>query len=115
MNLHVGDATRSRLVDVSVDVSGPVSAEERRFIAEIRGRVGDLLAQWEADRDREAQSTTDGDRREYAKVLIKRDLENRSKQLLAQGMATIDGGVRERLSLKAPFRYLVDRCRLLVG
>ena len=97
MNVHVSTAAH-QLVDVSFDRSEPVSAEERRFITEIRGRVADLLAQWEADRDRDGQSTTDGDRREYAKVLIKRDLENRSKQLLAQGMATIDGGVRERLS-----------------
>ena len=90
MNLHV--------LEASIDGPQPVSAEERRFITEIRGRVADQLAQWEADRDRDGQSTTDGDRREYAKVLIKRDLENRSKQLLAQGMAAIDGGVRERLS-----------------
>lgn len=76
----------------------PISTAERRLITEIRGRVGDQLAQWESDRDRDGRTTSDGDRREYARVLIKRDLELRSKQLLAQGQQSLDTVLRDRLA-----------------
>ena len=96
MNAHVTDHPTMHVVPSS-GPAAPVSAEERRLITEIRDRVADQLSAWESDRGRDGQVTSDGDRREYAKVLIKRDLELRSKQLLAGGRATIDATLRERL------------------
>lgn len=83
---------------VGVASARPISAEERRLITGIRGRVADQLAAWETGRDRDGATTTDGDKREYAKVLIKRDLDTRNAQLLSHGHPTLDAAMRERLA-----------------
>ncbi len=80
------------------EVLRPIGAPERRLIAELRDRVGDQLAQWAAARQRDHQRADDSDQREYAKVLIKRELELRDQQLIRNGYAALEPAQRDRLA-----------------
>jgi pilus assembly protein CpaF len=71
--------------DVSRLELRPISPELRRVIDEVRNRVGDLLADWVSAEAKAGRKKDSDDRREYARVLVKKELELRNAQLLAGG------------------------------
>jgi Flp pilus assembly CpaF family ATPase len=82
----------------------PVSATERALIDAIQARVGDLLAGWVNDQARAGQSPDVADRREYLKVLVKRELEQNNARLLTVGSGALDEQTRSRIAAEVVAR-----------
>lgn len=84
--------------DNSRNVSAvPIGAEERRLIDELTNRVGDLLADWANEQSRLGRFTDADDSKQYARKLVKKELELRNAQLLTAGTGAMDEARRVRI------------------
>jgi Flp pilus assembly CpaF family ATPase len=87
-----------------LDATGPIGPQERRLIDELTNRVGDLLADWANDQSRQGREVDVNDRRQYARVLIKKELEQRNAQLLSTGAPVMDESRKTRLATEVVAR-----------
>jgi pilus assembly protein CpaF len=76
----------------------PIGAEERLLIDELQNRVGNQLADWANTQSRAGRSTDVEDHRQYAKVLIRKELEHRNAQLLTSGVGAMEESRRTRIA-----------------
>jgi pilus assembly protein CpaF len=98
-------------------VMGPIGAAERALIDELQNRVGDQLADWANEQSRAGRFVDGEDHREYAKVLVRKELGLRNAQLLTSGVGAMDEPRRSRLATEVvarltgagPLQTLMDR------